>query len=127
MSTAAPVSEEKFLQIYGTVLVRTWDDTALKQRFLANPVEVLKEFGLDAGTATIKVIEPRENPDPALCTPQSAVKLWNDGLQSGTITFVYPKEMPEGAEGVELSAEQMAAVAGGDACCCCSPCCSCCC
>ncbi|MBI4818709.1 MAG: hypothetical protein HY791_20740 [Deltaproteobacteria bacterium] len=126
MSTA-PVSEEKFLQIYGTVLVRTWDDAALKQRFLSRPAEVLKEFGLDAGTAKVDVIEPWANPDPAVCTPQSQVKAWNDGLKTGTIQFVYPKEMPEGPENMELTAEQMAAVAGGDGCCCCcSPCCSCC-
>src|SRR5438477_9296992 len=44
---AQPVPRDKFLQIYGSLLVRTWDDKALKTRFLANPGDVLKEFGLD--------------------------------------------------------------------------------
>mgnify|MGYP003578801354 CR=1 FL=1 len=52
------VPRDKFLQIYGTLLVRTWDDKALKQRFLASPSEVLKEFGLDPGSAKVNVIEP---------------------------------------------------------------------
>jgi hypothetical protein len=123
---AQQVPRDKFLQIYGTLLVRTWDDKALKQRFLSKPNEVLKEFGLDPGTAKVNVIEPWEHPDPALATPDSQVKMWNEGLSQGNITFVYPKEMPEGAENMELSVGQMEAVAAGDSCCCCcSPCCSC--
>lgn len=123
------VAQDKFLQIYGTILVRTWDDSALKQRFLSNPGDVLKEFGLDAGGAKINVIEPWEHPDPKMCTPESQVKMWNEGLATGNITFVYPKEMPEGAAGMELSVEQMEAIAGGGSscCCCCTPCCSSCC
>ena len=121
------VAQEKFLQIYGTLLVKTWEDQALKQRFMTAPADVLKEFGLDAGTSKINVIEPWQAVDPAQCTPESAVQLWNDGLDSGEITFVYPSQMPEGAEGMELSVQQMQAIAGGgDACCCCTPCCSCC-
>jgi hypothetical protein len=121
------VAQERFLQIYGNLLVRTWEDDALKQRFLKAPTEVLKEFGLDAGDSSVRVIHPWEAPDPALCTPESAVKLWNDGLEKGEITFVYPSQMPEGAEGMELSIQQMEAIAGGgdSCCCCCTPCCCC--
>lgn len=122
---AQPVPRDKFLQIYGTVLVRTWDDKALKQRFLANPGEVLKEFGLDPGSAKINIIEPWQHPDPSLATPDSQVKMWNEGLAQGNITFVYPKEMPEGAENMELSVAQMEKVAAGDYCCSCCPCCCC--
>lgn len=127
MAQTQDVPQDKFLQIYGTLLVRTWDDKALKQRFLSNPADVLREFGLDAGSAKVNVIEPWEHPDPKLCTPESQVKMWNEGKAQGNITFVYPKEMPEGAENMELSVGQMEAVAaaGDSCCCCCSPCCSC--
>ena len=113
------VSEQKFLQIYGTVLTKTWADPAMKERFMANPAEVLKEFGLDPGDATITLKKPwEENPDPADATPESQVKLWNDGLESGNIDFYYPDEMPEGPVAMELSAEQLEQVAGGAGCCC---------
>jgi methionine salvage enolase-phosphatase E1 len=120
------VAQEKFLQIYGSLLVRTWEDEALKQRFLKTPAEVLKEFGLDSKGAHINIIKPWEATDPSQCTPESAVTLWNAGLESGEITFVYPDHMPEGAENMELTVHQMEAVAAGDSCCCCcTPCCSC--
>jgi len=126
--SATAVSEQKFLQIYGSVLTKTWADAELKTRFKTNPGAVLKEFGLDPGSAKVTVKAPWDNPDPAQCTPQSQVKLWNDGLNSGQIDFYYPDAMPEGAEGMELTAEQLEAVAGGGDCCCsCTPCCSCCC
>lgn len=118
------VEQEKFLQIYGTLLVRTWEDDALKQRFMSTPADVLKEFGLDPGQSNVKVISPMDDPTEE-CTPESAVRLWNKGLESGEITFVYPNQMPEGAEGMELSIQQMSAVAGGGCCCTCTPCCSC--
>jgi hypothetical protein len=119
-----PVTQERFLQVYGNVLMRTWEDVALKRRFLENPAEVLREFGLDAGSASIKVIEPWQAADPAQCTPESAVMLWNKGLESGEITFVYPSQLPEGAAGVQLSVAQMEAISGGCGCCC-TPCCCC--
>jgi hypothetical protein len=123
------VSEEKFLQIYGNILTRTWDDAELKKRFMDSPEEVLKEFGLDPGTAKVTIKKPWDDPDPKLCTPESQVAMWNTGLKSGAIDFIYPEVMPEGAEGMELSAEQLEAVAGGgdSCCCCCTPCCSSCC
>ncbi|HPY74224.1 MAG: hypothetical protein KBC30_03085 [Planctomycetes bacterium] len=119
------VTEEKFLQIYGNLLVQTWGDAELKARFMNNPAEVLKEFGLDAGNATIELISPQEEATPE-CTPESQVKMWNEGLQSGKIQFVYPENPPEGISG-ELSEEQLEAVAGGWSVgsCCCTPCCSC--
>ena len=123
----AEVGKEKFLQIYGSLLVDTWADEDLKKRFKTQPNTVLKEYGLDPGTATVDLISPMD-PPTADCTPESAVTLWNDGLKSGKITFVYPESIPEGQAGMELSSAQLEAISGGgtNACCCCSPCCSCC-
>ena len=120
------VAEEKFLQIYGNLLVQTWGDAELKARFMANPAEVLREFGLDAGNATVELISPQDEATPE-CTPESQVAMWNEGLQSGKIQFVYPENPPEGISG-ELSEEQLEAVAGGGwevGSCCCTPCCCC--
>jgi hypothetical protein len=119
------VSEEKFLQIYGNLLVQTWGDPELKARFKAHPVEVLKEYGLDAGTAKVELISPHAKAGDE-CTPESQVRMWNEGLETGKITFVYPENPPEGVSS-ELSEEQLEAVAGGWSVgsCCCTPCCSC--
>jgi len=123
---AKPVSQEKFVQVYGSVLVKTWSDPEFKKRFKENPGQVLKEFGLDPGDAKVRLLPPR-NPDNPNATRESQADLWNIGLQTGEIQFIYPEDMPEGVT-MELSDEQLQAIAGGDSCCCCSctPCCSCC-
>ena len=119
------VAEEKFLQIYGNLLVHTWGDAELKARFMANPAEVLREFGLDAGNATVELYSPLEEITEE-CTPESQVRMWNEGLQTGTIKFIYPENPPEGLSG-ELTEEELEAVAGGWSIgsCSCSPCCCC--
>jgi hypothetical protein len=119
------VSEEKFLQIYGNLLVQTWGDAELKKRFKANPAEVLKEYGLDPGNATVELKAPWAEATEE-CTPESQVRMWNEGLAAGKITFIYPENPPEGVSS-ELSEEQLEAVAGGWSVgsCCCTPCCSC--
>jgi hypothetical protein len=122
---ADKVDTEKFLKLYGEVLVRTWGDEELKSRFKSDPGVVLKEFGLDPGGAKVTLKQPSQEPDPDICTPESQVKLWNQGLVDGEIQFYYPDEMPEGAEGQELGFEELEAVSGGG-CCSCTPCCSCC-
>ncbi len=123
---AQEVSQEKFLQIYGNLLINTWELAELKKRFKESPAAVLKEFGLDPGTAKVTVKHPMEHPDPAQCTPESQYRLWQEGIKSGKIDFIYPEEPPEGAMNMELSEEQLMAVAGGGYyCCCCTPCCSC--
>ncbi len=120
------IPTEKFLQLYGNLLVNTWAIPELKDRFKSSPVNVLKEFGLDPGSATVNVIVPHENPGPE-CTPESAAEMWNEGIIKGEITFVYPDNPPENEGRMELSVDQLGAVAGGlvVACCCCSPCCCC--
>ncbi len=120
------MTEEKFLASYGNLLIQTWGDEDLKQRFKSNTVEVLKEFGMDPGTAMVVVKAPHEEEGPE-CTPESQIQLWNEGLKTGTIDFIYPEGLPEGAEGLELSAAQLEAISGGTdgCCCCCTPCCSC--
>jgi len=123
------VESNKFLQVYANLLYQTWGDDALKQRFLKAPADVLKEFGLDPGGSKVNVtvIDPSAATDFDKYTPEGAATLWNEGLTSGQIDFVYLPELPEGAEGMELSVEQMEAISGGGCCCCCTctPSCSC--
>lgn len=119
------VSEEKFLQVYGNVLVQAWGDPAVKARMKAEPAAVLKEYGLDAQGATINLLPPGA-PGPN-ATAESQCRLWNDGVKSGTIDFYFPEEPPEGVSGMELSESELEAVAGGwsVSCCSCTPCCCC--
>ena len=123
---ANEISTEKFLHAYGNLLVATWGDPELKQRFKDSTVEVLKEYGLDPGDAKVNIKAPGEVSNPE-ATIESQVKLWNEGLKSGSIDFYYPEEPPEGAENMELTEEQLEAVAGGwsISCCSCTPCCCC--
>jgi hypothetical protein len=61
-------------------------------------------------------------------TPESQVKLWNDGKKSGSIDFYFPEEAPSDDFGaLELSEDELMAVSGGGGyyCCCCCPCCCC--
>ena len=120
----ATMTDERFLQCYGSLLIATWGDPGLKTRFKTSPGAVLKEFGLDPEGATINLKNPQD-PGPD-CTKESQIKMWHDGLQAGKIDFVYPEEPPEGIAGEELSEAELESVAGGVfACCCCTPCCCC--
>ncbi len=120
----ATMSEERFLQSYGNFLVQAWSQAELKNRFKANPAAVLKEFGLDAGGATINILAPGQV--TAASTKESQVALWNDGVNTGKIDFYFPETPPEGMPG-ELSDSDLEAVAGGwsISCCSCTPCCCC--
>ena len=121
----ADVSNEKFLHAYGSFLVMSWGNPALKNRFKADPEKVLKEFGLDPEGAKI-VIEKPGPPGPN-ATADSAVKLWNEGKKAGKIRFFYPEEPPADLKTAVLSDQELEAVAGGwsVSCCSCTPCCCC--
>jgi hypothetical protein len=121
----ADVSNEKFLHAYGSLLVMSWGNPALKKRLKADPAKVLKEFGLDPEGAQVTIEAPGA-PGPNT-TAESAVKLWNDGKKAGKIRFIYPEEPPQDLKTAVLSDQDLEAVAGGWSVgsCCCTPCCSC--
>lgn len=117
------IANDKFIQIYGFLHARTWEDEALKQRFLKTPEAVLKEFGLDAGRAKVNIIKELEN--PAQFTAQTAADMWNTGLERGQIDFVYAQELPEEQTPGELTIQELESISGGG-CCSCSHLCCCC-
>jgi hypothetical protein len=121
----ADVSNEKFLHAYGSLLVMSWGNPALKKRLKAEPARVLKEFGLDPEGASVELVSPG-TPGPQ-ATADSAVKLWNDGKKAGKIKFYYPEEPPQDLKTAVLSDQDLEAIAGGwsVSSCCCTPCCSC--
>jgi hypothetical protein len=118
------VSKDKFLQAYGNLLAQSWGSPELLKRFKATPAKVLAEFGLDPEGAAINVISPGKGWN-AEGSPDSQVKMWNDGKKAGKISLYFPEEAPSGLKTAELSDQQLEAVAGGGTACCCSPC-SCC-
>ena len=117
------LSNQKFLSSYGALLTAVWGDESLKAKFKANPASVLKDYGLDPGSAKVNLVAPGDMGEDT--TPESQVKLWNEGVGAGSIIFYFPEEVPEGSANMEISEEALEAVAGGGACCCCSPCCCC--
>jgi hypothetical protein len=125
----AEISEEQFLQRYGSLIVQSWAMPAFKERLGSEPAVVLKEFGLDPGTARITVLKPGTPNALGVtdATVESQYRMWVQGKQQGNIPLYIADEPPEGAGGEVLSDEELMAVAGGwsVSCCCCTPCCSC--
>jgi len=118
------MTEEQFLQAYGSFLVQSWADSDLQARFKENPKETLANFGMDAGEAAVNIVPPGAPGDHA--TAQSQYTLWVHGKEKGSIDFYYPDEPPTSLGTMELSDEDLAAVAGGGDCSCsCTPCCCC--
>ena len=122
------MTEEKFLQCYGNLLVQAWGMPALMERLKNDTVDVLKEFALDPGTAKVNVLAPGDPNNLNILEPSAAsqAELWNHGVTSGEIDLYIPESPPEDAGSTELSDEELMAVAGGWSISCCS-CCPCCC
>jgi hypothetical protein len=116
------MEKESFMKKYGSVLRKVWGDdgAGYLKKLKANPEDVLKQEGLDPGTAKVTIIT--ETPEGTL---DDQLRLWNEGLKSGSIDLYIPASKPEGADDSDLSDADLAQVAGGgDCCCCCTPCCS---
>ena len=118
------MEKESFMKKYGAVLRQVWaeDGDAYLAKLKQSPEETLKAEGLDPGTAKVTIIN--ESKDGTL---DDQVKLWNDGLASGSIDLYIPEAKPDAADDSDLSDADLAEIAGGGDCCCsCTPCCSCC-
>jgi len=51
-------------KIYGRVVSKAWEDDGFKQRLMADPVAVLKEFGMEVLPGVeVKVVEGRVEPE----------------------------------------------------------------
>ena len=114
-----------FLSNYSKLLVAAWSDESVGDRLVANPKAVLAEFGLqvpdNANVNVVRQIPPQHGEPDA----NVQVRLWEEGLKSGTIEMHVP-EAPAIDMG-ELSESELEGVAGGWSIsgCCCTPCCSC--
>lgn len=125
----AEISQDQFLQRYGNLMIQIWGMPALLARFKTSPAAVLKEHGLDPGSASITLLSPGTPNSLGVtnATMESAYQLWTEGKKKGAIPFYFIEHPPEGTGGEALSDSELMAVAGGlsISCCCCTPCCSC--
>ena len=117
-----------FVEGYAALLKAVWiEGEPIQQKLLADPKPVLQSYGLDAGSAKVKIITEVK----AEGTVDDQIRLWEEGKQKGAIDLYVPFNMPKDAfDDVELSDEDLEMVAGGgccSCCCTCTPCCSCCC
>ncbi len=119
----------EFVMKYAEILKETWTDGEdFKQRLLTEPEKVVKDFGLDPGTAKVTIITEVV----AEGTIEDQIRLWEEGKVSGHINLYVPFQPPEDAfANMELTDDELEMVAGGGCCCAgcctCTPCCSCCC
>ncbi|NLG48557.1 MAG: hypothetical protein GX552_00430 [Chloroflexi bacterium] len=115
----------QFVTKYGQLLSQAWsEDGKFIAALKADPSKVLLEFGLDPQGAQINIITTIQE-DGSL---EDQIRLWEEGKTKGAIDLYIPLEQPAELSEVELSDEELEAVAGGAACSCtCTPCCSCCC
>lgn len=118
-----------FVKNYALLLKAVWiGEPDLKERLLAEPEKVVKEYGLDPGQAKVTIITQIQDEG----TVEDQMRLWEEGKQKGSIELYVPLSIPEDAfEDMELSDEELEMVAGGGCtctgCCTCTPCCCCCC
>ena len=113
-----------FLQNYGVVVARAWEDESYLAKLQADPKATLAEAGIetiDGATINIDIraLDPEASPDAQL-------DRWQTGHETGAYVLVIP-ERPDGfdIDELALSDEMLEMVAGGAGCCCC--CCPCCC
>ena len=51
-------------KIYGRVVAKAWEDDGFKQRLIANPIAVLKEYGMEVLPGVeVEVVEGRGEPE----------------------------------------------------------------
>lgn len=122
----ADITTERFLEAYGNLLVKCWGSPPLMARLHKEPEVVLKSFGLDPEKAKVNILPP--GPPGPHATPESQVRLWNEGKNKGKIDLYVPEAPPREIADHELTDAELEAVAGGGwsiSCCSCTPCCCC--
>ena len=84
-------------KIYGRVVAKAWEDDAFKQRLMADPAAVLKEYGMEVLPGVeVEVVEGRGEPE------------------IGPNRMVQP--LPPRPSSSELSLEELDQAAGGSFC-----------
>lgn len=82
------MAKQSWMQVWGQIVAKSWDDDSLKKRLMSEPAAVLKEHGLDVPPGVqIKVVQ-------------------------NTDSLVHLPMAPKPAS-TELSEEDLANVAGG--------------
>jgi hypothetical protein len=81
-------------RIWGRLVAKSWEDDAFKQRLMANPIAVLKEYGVEVRPGVeVKVVEGRAAPEFG---------------ENAVVLSIPPKPSAE-----ELSEEELGLAAGG--------------
>jgi hypothetical protein len=112
---------EQFVQAWGTILMKSWEDEDFKQRLHADPRSVFAENGLEIqADAQIELVKPPDDAGPDL---DRQIDLYEEGRESGSYTF-YVQESNQ-LQTQEVSEKELEGVAAGAcsssiiSCCCC--------
>jgi hypothetical protein len=125
------MNEHQVLENFARVMAMAWGDETYRQQLLANPREVLAAADIETPpNAIIKVHEVDEVGDTqgSIENGRPFMESWFKGYETGVYEFILTKA-PDGFDlgNMQLSDEQLDAVAGGNSsggCCtyCCCPC-----
>jgi len=114
-----------FMSAYTKILIEAWTNDEYAARLDSDPVEAIREFGLEvpegANLLVTRVI-PEEHAEPS---EEGAAAKWENGVVTGTYVLSV-QEIPQ-VDLDSLTEEDLLAIAAGwsVSCCSCTPCCCC--
>ena len=125
------LDKSAFVQSYSRVMALSWADEDYMKRLIAEPRQVLSEAGIatpESAKVNVITVSPEEQGKGKI---EDQIIMWEKGDLTGTYDLLVPlKPADWSPSNIELSDEQLAAVAGGleqanalsISCCCTTPC-----
>ena len=108
------LDKSAFVQSYSRVMALSWADEDYMKRLIAEPRQVLSEAGIatpESAKVNVITVSPEEQGKGKI---EDQIIMWEKGDLTGTYDLLVPlKPADWSPSNIELSDEQLAAVAGG--------------